>query len=194
MFSQSVHFIHYGYCFLIFIPCQWHILSEINKYNTYYQCVKLKKTHTDFHSLTYKKMYSHTFEIYCQIISHLYLKQTDIMLTACSNSEMPPANQPTCSILGPSCKLHNRLPRSLTRKCILNYWIRLEMLYGVGWRECTACGQWTRCTFPRQCLLGGDLAPSLDAKLATRLFVFIVPGEGAGGGGGKRWWCMAGIG
>lgn len=37
------------------MPCQWHILSEINKYNTYYQCVKFKKKPTDFHSLTYKK-------------------------------------------------------------------------------------------------------------------------------------------
>lgn len=43
MFIQSVRFIHYGYWFLIFMPCQWHTLFEINKYNTYHQCVKLKK-------------------------------------------------------------------------------------------------------------------------------------------------------
>lgn len=60
LFIQSVHFIHYGYCLLIFMPCQWHILSEINKYNAYYQCVKLKKY---FHSLTYKKVLTHFWNL-----------------------------------------------------------------------------------------------------------------------------------
>lgn len=40
MFIQSVHFIHYGYRFVIFMPCQWRIISEINKYNIYHQYAK----------------------------------------------------------------------------------------------------------------------------------------------------------
>lgn len=71
------------------------------------------------------------FEIDCQIISHLYLKQTDIMLTACWSSEMPPTNQSTCGILSPSCKPCTRLPRRLTRRCILKCWVRLEIQCGV---------------------------------------------------------------
>lgn len=85
------------------------------------------------------------FEIDCQIISHLYLKQTDIMLTACWSSEMPPTNQSTCGILSPSCKSCTRLPRCLTRKCILKRWVRLEIQCGVVQTECAHWAGKQRC-------------------------------------------------